>query len=250
MATREAVLSQTFVELADTLVDEFDVIELLTVLTDRCVTLLDAGAAGILLADSAGSLHVMAASSEQARLLELFQLQSEEGPCLDCFAHGQSVVNVDLDDTDRWPRFAPEARAAGFRAVQALPMRLREVTIGALNVFLDDRVVLTDADLVVGQALADAATIAILHHRQVHEHQVVMAQLQGALTSRVVIEQAKGMLAERADVDLDEAFARLRGHARRTDRPLSTVAADLVAGRLPTVEVEELSRPATGAQPG
>jgi hypothetical protein len=249
VATREAVLSQTFVELADTLVDEFDVIELLTVLTDRCVALLDAGAAGILLADGVGAPHVMAASSEQARLLELFQIQNEEGPCLDCFAHGRPVVNVDLGDTDRWPRFAPEARAAGFRAVQALPMRLREATIGALNVFLDDRVVLTDADLVVGQALADAATIAILHHRQVREHQEVMAQLQGALTSRVVIEQAKGMLAERADVGLDEAFARLRGHARRTDRPLSTVAADLVAGRLPTGEMEELSRPATGAQP-
>ena len=249
MATREALLSQTFVELADTLVDEFDVIELLTVLTDRCVALLDAGAAGILLADADGALHVMAASSERARLLELFQLQNEEGPCLDCFAGGQPVVNIDLDDTDRWPRFAPEARAAGYRCVQALPMRLREVTIGALNVFLDDRVTLAEADLVVGQSLADAATIAILHDRQLGEHRVVMNQLQGALNNRVVIEQAKGMLAERADVDMDEAFARLRDHARKSDRPLSVVAAEVVHGTLSGANLEALSAPVTGAEP-
>ena len=241
--TREALLSQTFVELADTLVDEFDIIELLTVLVDRSVALLDAGAAGILLADHQGVLHVMAASTEQARLLELFQLQNQEGPCLDCFTSGQAVVNEDLSTSNRWPRFEAEALAAGFRSVQALPLRLRDVTIGALNVFIDDRSVLSDADLVIAQALADAATIAILHDQAARESRVVTAQLQGALTSRVVIEQAKGMLAERAEVDMDEAFARLRRFARAHNRQLSTVSAELVEGHLDNTAMDTLTGP-------
>jgi GAF domain-containing protein len=233
MATREALLSQTFVELADTLVEEFDIIELLTVLADRCVALLDAGAAGILLADHQGVLHVMAASSEQARLLELFQLQNQQGPCLDCYKTGVAVVNQDLTTSStRWPRFQAEAIAAGFRSVQALPLHLRDIVIGALNVFIDDRDELSDADIRVAQALADAATIAVFHDRAAREARVVTAQLQGALSSRVVIEQAKGMLAERAGLDMDEAFARLRRFARDHNRQLSSVAADLVEGRL------------------
>jgi len=232
VAGREALLSATFVELADTLVDEFDIIELLTVLADRCVALLDAGAAAILVADHEGRLHVMAASSEQAQLLELFQLQHHEGPCLECYQSGQAVLNEDLATSPRWPRFRTEALAAGFRSVQALPLRLREQTIGALNVFVDDRTALSEADHVVAQALADAATIAILHDQAARQARVVTAQLQGALTSRVVIEQAKGILAERAKLDVDEAFARLRHFARDQNRQLSAVAAELVEGRL------------------
>lgn len=250
MPTREALLSQTFVELADTLVEEFDIIELLTVLVDRCVALLDAGAAGILLADHLGVLHVVAASSEQARLLELFQLQNHEGPCLDCFTTGVAVVNQDLTTRNtRWPRFQPEALGAGFRSVQALPLHLREVTIGALNVFIDDRDEISDADIRVAQALADAATIAVFHDRAAREARVVTAQLQGALSSRVVIEQAKGMLAERAGVDMDEAFARLRGYARDHNRQLSGVAADLVEGRLGSRAVSSLISPQAKTQP-
>jgi len=244
MTTREALLSQTFVELADTLVDEFDIIELLTVLTDRCVALLDAGAAGILLADHDGVLHVMAASTEQARLLELFQLQNQQGPCLDCFTSGRPVVERGFEAADRWPRFHAEAVAAGFRSVQALPLRLRDITIGALNVFLDDRAGLEDADIVIAQALADAATIAILHDQAAREARVITAQLQGALTSRVVIEQAKGMLAERAKVDMDEAFARLRRFAHQHGQQLSAVAADLVDGTLGGAELDALDLPA------
>jgi transcriptional regulator with GAF, ATPase, and Fis domain len=232
MPARETLLSQTFVQLADTLVDEFDIIDLLTVLADRCVEILDAGAAGILLADHHGVLHVVAASSEQARLLELFQLQNQEGPCLDCYTSGAPVVNEDLTTTKQWPRFASEAREAGFRSVQALPLRLREHTIGALNVFLDDRFEVSDADLTIAQALADAATIAILHDQAAREAQLVTGQLQTALNSRIVIEQAKGVLAERARVDMDEAFSRLRRHARDHNRPLSSVATDLVQGQL------------------
>jgi len=242
MPAREALLSRTFVQLADTLVDEFDIIDLLTVLTDRCVELLDAAAAGILLADRDGALHVMAASSEQARLLELFQLQNHEGPCLDCFSTGRAAVNQDLALSHQWPRFAPMALAAGFCAVHALPMRLRDNVIGALNVFTGDRVVATDDDLLIAQALADASTIAILQNEAVREAQVVANQLNGALTSRIAIEQAKGILAERAEIDMQEAFSRLRRYARDHNRQLSLVATELINGTLPTTAIANLSR--------
>ena len=243
VAGREALLAATFVELADTLVDEFDIIELLTVLSDRCVALLDAGAAGILVADEHDVLHVMAASSEQAHLLELFQLQNHEGPCLECYLSGQAVVTDDLASSARWPRFGAEALNAGFRSVQALPLRLRDQTIGALNVFVDDRTTLSHADLVVAQALADAATIAILHDQAARQARVVTAQLQRALTSRVIIEQAKGILAERAQLDMDQAFNRLRHYARDHNLTLSDIAADLVAGHLNPTAMHPLTTP-------
>jgi GAF domain-containing protein len=226
------LLSQTFVELADTLVDDFDVVDLLTTLADRCISVLDAGAAGVLLADQHGNLQVMAASSEEAHLLELFQLQNQEGPCLDCYGSGRAVTNVDLAGTDRWPRFGPEARANGFVCVQALPLRLRADVIGALNVFMDDRVVLDDSELAVAQALADAATIAIIQAEAARQAQLIATQLRQALDSRIAIEQAKGMLAERFQIDMGEAFGRLRGFARDHNRGLTAVAADLVAGTL------------------
>ncbi len=232
MPAREALLSQTFVQLADTLGDDFDVIDLLTVLADRSVELLDAAAAAILLADHQGVLHVVAASSEQARLLELFQLQNHEGPCLDCVSTGRAVVNQDLTTSPQWPRFGAEAGAEGFLCVQALPLRLRDNVIGALNVFVDDRVVVSDADLSVAQALADVATIAVLQDQAAREGRMVTAQLQVALHSRVAIEQAKGVLAERGHVDMDEAFARLRRYARDQKRQLSVVATELVEGKL------------------
>ncbi|TML93152.1 MAG: GAF and ANTAR domain-containing protein [Actinobacteria bacterium] len=242
MPAREALLSRTFVQLADTLVDEFDIIDLLTVLTDRCVELLGAAAAGILLADHEGGLHVMAASSEQVRLLELFQLQNHEGPCLDCFSTGHAAVNQDLALSQQWPRFAPMALAAGFCAVHALPMRLRDNVIGALNVFMGDRLVVTDDDLLIAQALADASTIAILQDQAVREAQVVANQLNGALTSRIAIEQAKGILAERAEIDMQEAFSRLRRYARDHNRQLSLVATELINGTLPGAAIANLSR--------
>ncbi len=243
MPTREALLAQTFVQLADTLIDEFDIIELLTALTDRCLDLLDVGAAGILLADSKGVLHVVAASSEQVRLLELFQLQNMEGPCLDCFTTGTAIVNEDLAQSDRWPRFGPEALSLGYRSVQALPLRLRDLTIGALNVFVDDRVVVTETDLLIAQALADAATIAILQDQATRESQLLVAQLNYALNSRITIEQAKGVLAERARIDMDTAFARLRGYARSHNLRLGLLANDLVSGALAPDVVAALTVP-------
>lgn len=228
--TNGTLLSQTFVQLADSLVDEFDIIDVLTTLSHRCVQLFGAGAAGILLGDQRGTLQVVAASSEQARLLELFQLQNDEGPCLDCFSSGETVTNADLTSGTRWPLFAAEAHLAGFLAVQAFPLRLRDVVIGTLNMFMENRVDLSEEDCRLCQALADVATIAILQNQATTEAHNVNGQLQRALTSRITIEQAKGILAERSHVDMAEAFSQLRKFARDNNRKLSDIAAEVVAG--------------------
>src|SRR5882672_8276734 len=181
------LLSDTFVELADTMVADFDVIDFLHLLTDRSVALLAAGAAGVVLADPRGELRLAAASSEQAELLELFQLQNDEGPCLECFRTGQPVTASDLTGpAQRWPRFAQAAAQAGFRSVEALPMRLRDQVIGALNLFRAEPGPLEEADLRIGQALADVATIGLLHERNVRRRETVAEQLQAALNSRVI----------------------------------------------------------------
>jgi GAF domain-containing protein len=227
------MLAKTMVELADTLVADFDVAELLTLLTTRCVEVLDVEAAGLVLAAPQGDLTVVAASSEATHVLGLFELQSDEGPCLDCFRTGQPVVNHDLTTANnRWPRFAAEAIAAGFHSVHALPMRLRGFVIGALNLLHIEPGNLQRADVDAAQALADVATIAIIQHRSALDAQVVTAQLDHALTSRVVIEQAKGIISERKGLDMDQAFARLRRHARTHNLRLADVARDLISGSL------------------
>jgi transcriptional regulator with GAF, ATPase, and Fis domain len=230
----EQLLSETFVELTDTMVAGFDVIDFLHVLTDRSVRLLDASAAGLLLADPRGELRVVAASSERARLLELFQLQNDQGPCLDCFRTAQPVAVADLSaETQRWPRFAATARDAGFTAVQALPMRLRDQVIGALNLFRTGAGPFDPTGVRVGQALADVATISLLHERALRRSETLNEQLQTALNSRVVIEQAKGKLAERLDLDMDQAFTVLRHHARDRNQRLSDLARALIDGSQP-----------------
>ena len=225
------LLSETFVELADTMVAGFDVMDFLHVLTGRSVQLLDVSAAGLLLADPRGELRVVAASSEAARLLELFQLQSDQGPCLDCFRSGRPVTAADLTtQAGRWPRFAAAARDAGFTAVQALPMRLREQVIGALNLFRADAGALAPADIRIGPGLADVATISLLHDRSMRRTDTLNEQLQTALNSRVVIEQAKGKLAERLGIDVDQAFTLLRDQARNRNQRLSDLARAFVDG--------------------
>ena len=225
------LLSDTFVELADTMVADFDVIDFLHLLTDRSVALLAASAAGVVLADPRGELRLAAASSEQAGLLELFQLQNDEGPCLECFRTGRAVTASDLASPDRpWPRFAEAATRAGFATVEALPMRLRDQVIGALNLFGAGPTRFDPADLRIGQALADVATIGLLHERNVRRRETVAEQLQGALNSRVVIEQAKGKLAERLSIDMDRAFKMLRDYARNSNQHLTDVARDFVDG--------------------
>lgn len=231
--TRESRLAQTLVELADTLVDDFDVVDLMSLLVERSVELLDASAAGLVLTDNSGTLRLMASTSETMELVELFQVQNDQGPCFDSYRSGEAVIVEDLTEAaERWPRFAPYAIESGFYAAHALPMRLRRQVIGALNLFRTEPGALDEADVSAGQALADLATIAILQARDVHDTGVVVDQLQHALHSRIVIEQAKGVLAERAGIGMDVAFARLRAHARSRQLKLAHVAEDVIAGRL------------------
>ncbi len=232
-STREQALADTFVMLADTLVDDYDVVDLLQRLAEACVRILDAAAAGLLLRDDRGGLAVVASSSEQTRLLELFQLQNNEGPCLDCVDAASAVVCSDLqDEARRWPRFVGAATDAGFRAVIAIPMRLRTHVVGGLNLFYSTAQSLPAADQRIAQALADAATIGILQQRSSRRSLLLADQLQNALNSRVAIEQAKGVLAERNGVDMDAAFAMLRHHARNNNLRLTEVASAVVSGGL------------------
>jgi GAF domain-containing protein len=225
---RESRIVRTFVSLADTMIDEYDVIEFLGMLAERCVELLDTDEAGIMLVDAQGNLQAIASSSERTHLLELFELQNEEGPCLDAFRTGEMVSSADLLLDVRWPTFASRARDDGFGAVVSLPLRLRRTVIGALNLLRDRAGELGDPDLALARALADVATIGLLQERAVRESRTTSAQLQVALTSRVLIEQAKGVLAARNDIDIDTAFETLRTYARRHGRKLTEVARDVV----------------------
>jgi GAF domain-containing protein len=226
----EIQLADVFVEMADTLVDEFDVIDFLHVLTERCVQLLGVSAAGLLLTDGQDTLQLVAASSERTRLLELFQLQTDQGPCVDCFRTGQPVSVTDLPSAGRWPRFTAAAAEVGFAAVHALPMRLRSECIGALNLFDTQPGALDGGKLRIGQALADVATIGLLQQRSIRHREALTEQLQSALNSRVLIEQAKGVLAERLHLDVADAFALLRNGARSHNRRLSDLAQSIVDG--------------------
>jgi GAF domain-containing protein len=231
--TREADVVRSLVEMADTLVDDYDVVDLLTGVADRCVNLLGVSAAGVMLASPAGGLGLVASSSEAMRLLELFELQEQEGPCLDAFRTGERVGHENLDaGAGRWPSFSAAALQAGFVSASALPLRLRDVTLGALNLLSVTRAPMEEADVIVARAFADLATLSIVQHRASAEAQRLNEQLSGALTSRVVIEQAKGVISERADVDLAEAFARLRAYARSSNLRLTDVARAAIDGTL------------------
>jgi GAF domain-containing protein len=234
-------LAEVFVEIADTLVDDFDLVEFLRTVTTRAAELIDVSAVGLLLADAHGQLQFMAASDEQTRLLELFQLQHHEGPCLDAFLSSTAVVNADLREaTERWPTFAPHAARLGFRSVHAMPLRLRSRVIGALNLFGTTVGNLDPSDIKVVQALADVATIGLLQEQAIHRAEILTEQLQGALNSRVVIEQAKGALARTHDVDVDQAFILLRSYARNHNRKLVDLANTVLTD--PT-SVPDLTRP-------
>lgn len=231
--TREQLLADTFVALADTLVDDYDIVELLDQLVNACVDLLGVAAAGLLLDDQKGNLAVVASSSEETRLLEVFQVQNDEGPCLDCVRSGVSVSYADLRTEEaRWPLFVPAAVAAGFLSVTAVPLRLRNQTIGGLNLFDGIAQAVSADDQRIAQALADVATIGILHRRSAHRSTMVAEQLQHALNSRIVIEQAKGVLAERSNMTMERAFEVLRRHARNHNLKLTDVALAVVRGEL------------------
>ncbi len=252
--SREGLLVKTLVELADNLVDDFDVIDVLTVLSDRCVTVLDVDTAGVMLASPAGDLQVVASSSDTMRSLELFELQTNEGPCVDCFQSGAPIVNVELAGARvQWPLFAPRAVADGFHSVHALPMHLRSTTVGALNLFRTARGSLGADDVLVAQALADVATIAIIQHQASVDAAVLNAQLGEALNSRIVIEQAKGRISEASGRDVNESFRRLRSHARNHNLRLTDLAREVVDGTMAVIRLDPLPRtPAapTSSDPG
>ena len=219
-------LAKIFVEVADTLVDEFDLPDFLHMLAVRTAGLVGASAVGLLLADQRGQLRFMAASDENARTLEILQVQMNEGPCFDAYRTATAVINTDLRQSQqRWPEFTRQALDAGFRSVHAFPMRVRREVIGALNVFgsavgggFDE------ADVQIVQALTDTASIALLQERAIRRGEVLTEQLQSALNTRIVIEQAKGAIAQAHGVSIDAAFTVLRGYARRNNRKLTDVA--------------------------
>ena len=250
---RERLLGQAFVSLADSLVDDYDVIDLLDRLVGHSVELLAADAAGLLLADARGQLHLAAASSEGAGLMELMQLQAEQGPCLDCYHMVAPISVPDLAEAaDRWPLFvaAVEQRGA-FASIHALPLRLRGQAIGALNLLHRTPGSLPADDLALGQALADIATIAILQERAIRSSEIVNEQLQTALSSRVIIEQAKGVLAQHSGLSMDAAFNQLRGYARSHNLRLSQLARQLAERQLnPAVVTTQVSTQKTRPRRG
>jgi transcriptional regulator with GAF, ATPase, and Fis domain len=247
MTSREQLLATTFVDLADTLVADFDVIDFLHTLATRSVELLDVDAAGIMLADGQGGLHVMASSAEEARLLELYELQNDEGPCLDCFRTGRPVARDNLPAMRAsWPAFTEELRQLGFHSAQALPMRLRDQTIGALNLFRLEPGRLTEADLGIGQAMADVATVGLIQERAIAASELLATQLQTALHSRVQLEQAKGILAERTGLPMDQSFQLMRDYARSRGRRLSDIATQIIDGLLD----DEMLRKGRRTKPG
>jgi GAF domain-containing protein len=222
-------LATVFVDMTDTLVDNFDAIDFLNTLTEHAAAISGADAVGLMLADQRGHLQYLASSNDTGKLLELLQLQVEEGPCIDCYSSGHPVVNADLSTaTDRWPLFAPKALTAGFQSVHAFPMRLRENVIGALNLFGRPVTDFSPDETRIVQALADIATIAILQERNVVRAETLTEQLQGALNSRIVIEQAKGALAQLDGTTPAEAFETLRARARDSRRRLTDVAAEVL----------------------
>jgi transcriptional regulator with GAF, ATPase, and Fis domain len=236
---RELLVTDAFVSLADSLVGPFDVVELLNGLTEVCARLLDVASAGLLLADRSGVLHVVAASSERTRSLELFQLQRDEGPCLQCYRTGVMVCVPDLQgDSDRWPQFVPAALNLGFVSVHAVPMRLNDQILGTLGLFGVAVGSLNDEDLSLAQALAHVASVALVTGNATADQDRLTQQLQIALDSRVLIEQAKGAIAQFSMVSMDEAFALLRDYARDHNEKLTEIARSVVAR---TLSIREIS---------
>lgn len=242
-ADRERGVTRAFVALSNSLVDGLDLVDLLSGLTADCAALLDIESAGLLLADSGGVLHVLAASSERTRSLELYQVQRAEGPCLDCFRSGRPVIIPDLRRAEgRWPQFAPRAIEAGFASVHAVPMRLQNTVLGALGLFGTSVGSLDDDDVSLAQALAHVACVAIVQDKVATDTKAVATQLQTALDSRVVLEQAKGVVSHVGGLDMEEAFAVLRGYARDGNQPLTDVARAVVGRELPAVQILARSR--------
>jgi transcriptional regulator with GAF, ATPase, and Fis domain len=247
--TPETRLTEVFVEVADSLIDDFDLIDFLQQLSLRCMELLDVAAVGVLLADIHGNLQTIAASDEHTRLLELFATHYDQGPCVECYRSGEPRTNIKLTDAHantRWPQFAPRAAATGFVTANALPLRLRGQIIGALGLFQTDPAPLSPQDIVLAQALADVATIAILQQRTTAHSEVERIQLQHALTSRIVLEQVKGILAERWHVTVDQAYATLHAYTRTHHHQLAQLAREIADDTFDTIVIPQPQPPTPG----
>ncbi|WP_331730114.1 GAF and ANTAR domain-containing protein (plasmid) [Kitasatospora sp. NBC_00070] len=237
---REQHVTEAFVEVADSLTGEFDVIELLHRLSVHCVGLLNVSAAGVLLADQHDELQLIAASDENTRLLELFALQHSQGPCVECYTTGQQRTDIDLTSptvTEAWPLFAASARDTGFKVTHAIPLRLHRRVIGALNLFQTRTGSISEEDVILAQAIADIATITIVRQRTLDQSQLERVQLQQALNSRIVVEQVKGLLAERWQCPVDEAFTALRSYARSQHLLLADLGRQIIAGQIATDQI-------------
>jgi GAF domain-containing protein len=231
--SRETKLNAAFVKLADTLIADFDVVDLLHWLVEECTHILDTQAGGLLLVDPAGELQLVASTSEEAELVEILQLAAGEGPCLDCFRNGAPITVGDIEaDAAKWPQFSAGALKQGFRSVHATPLRLRGQIIGTMNLFSNHVGALAPEDITVAQALADVATIGILQERNIRSANLVAEQLQHALDSRILLEQAKGVLAATNHMSMNEAFSVMRAYARDRNLPLRQVADDVIARRI------------------
>ena len=244
--TREQQLTEVFVEVADSLIDDFDLIDFLQQLSVRCMELLDVAAVGILLADAHDHLQVLAASDEHTRLLELLALQHDQGPCVDCYRSGTPRTNINLHDartTGGWPQFAAAAKATGFVSANTIPLRLRGRVIGVLGLFQTDPDPLSPEDITLAQALADVATIAILQQRTLAQSEMERGQLQYALSSRIVLEQVKGILAERWHLSVDDAFAAFRTYARSTHQHLADLGRQIADGTFDTDQIPHRAAP-------
>lgn len=243
---RERDIVRAFVDLSTELVNDYDMLEMLAQLTRNCASLLDVASAGLLLADPRGVLHLAAASSERTQELELIQLQRDEGPCLDCYRSGAAVTVPDMAaEQARWPQFSRAALGAGFKSVHAVPMKLRGNVLGALNLFGESVGRLDDSDLDLAQALAHVACVAIVNEKSASDHMTVNSQLQHALTSRIVLEQAKGVIANALGLEIDDAFMVLRGYARDHGRKLSEIAHEVVNRELRAETMVQRSQPAS-----
>lgn len=233
LKTREIQLVETFVALADTLVAGYDMVDMLHTLVESSAEILDASAAGILLADADGELEVVASTNERSLLVELMQLRVGGGPCFECVTTGKPIAVPDIDQVGpRWPQFRSAALEQGFVSLQAVPLRLRDTTIGSLNLFWEQPRVLDRGDVDIAQALADVATISILQERAIRENDIAREQLQRALNSRVLIEQAKGVVAHTRNATMEDSFDLIRSYARAHQLALGDVAAGIVARTL------------------
>lgn len=238
--TRETRLNAAFVKLADTLIDDYDIVDLLHTLVEECTDIFDVQAGGLMLANSDGELQLVASTSEKADLVEIMQLNAGQGPCVECFKTGKPVAIADIANSgDSWPAFRTEALKQGFKSIYATPLRLRGQTIGTLNLLSISVGVLNERDALAAQALSDVATIGILQERLAKERGIVADQLQRALDSRVLIEQAKGVLSEFASINVDEAFNTMRAYARSHNMRLHDVA-DGIVGRTISIVPSEL----------